>query len=82
MTINLALHFIPVTGCDNLLSPANGRVDVSGTTVGSTATYSCDTGYELDGERVRVCQPSGEWTGLEPFCKRKLEKPCSYNMPI
>ncbi len=59
-----------VTGCDHLSAPDNGRVDVTGTSVGSTATYSCNRGYKLEGERVRVCQSSGEWSGLEPYCRR------------
>lgn len=32
------------------------------------ATYSCDDGYELDGEEGRQCQIDGTWEGEPPSC--------------
>lgn len=55
--------------CGRLPAIRNGRVDLSGTAVGSTATYSCDQGFLLVGEATRRCQLNGEWTGNEPFCR-------------
>ncbi len=37
--------------------------------VGSMATYTCDTGFELTGTSVRRCFASG-WDESEPTCQR------------
>ena len=58
-----------VIQCDRLSDIKNGRVVLSGTTAGSTATYSCNKGFVLVGESTRLCQSNGEWSGREPFCK-------------
>ena len=55
--------------CGSLTDPANGQVDhTAGTTLGQTATYSCNTGYNLVGDSTRTCQATGEWSGSEPTC--------------
>ena len=47
-------------------------MEVSGLTPGNTATYSCDIGFELQGnESTRECGPDGEWEGVEPVCQGK-----------
>ena len=66
-----AIHFIAAVDCGDLDDPDNGRVDLSGTTFGSKAVYSCDRGYFLVGDSKRVCQANGEWSGDAPVCKRK-----------
>ena len=67
-------------GCSVLSAPSKGDVVLGGITVGSTATYTCDSGYVLVGESVRVCQPSGVWSGVEPFCRCKIsERVCTFN---
>ena len=73
MVIYLSHHLV-ASNCPPLDDPANGRVDVPGTTVGSNATYSCDTGYELDGDKVRTCQMSRTWSGSAPVCR------CEFNV--
>ncbi len=57
--------------CDPLMDIRSGKVVLTGTTVGSTATYSCNKGYVLFGEQTRTCQYSGQWSGEEPYCERK-----------
>ncbi len=57
--------------CGNLSNPANGRVEVFNTTLGSPAVYSCNFGFELVGAAGRVCVETGEWSGVEPRCDRK-----------
>ena len=56
--------------CGSLTDPANGQVDLtSGITFGQTATYSCNTGYNLVGNSTRTCQATAVWTGSVPTCQ-------------
>ena len=56
--------------CSTLSNQANGQVShTAGTTFGQTATYSCDTGYNLVGDSNRICQATGEWSGRAPTCQ-------------
>ena len=64
--------------CSTLSNQANGQVShTAGTAFGQTATYSCDTGYNLVGDSTRMCQANGIWSGSEPTCQGMLlmEKP-------
>ena len=55
--------------CGTLNDTTNGRVShPNGTTFEQTATYSCDTGYNLMGNSTRTCQATGNWSGNEPAC--------------
>ena len=59
--------------CGPLSGPANGQVThTAGTTFGQTATYSCNTGYNLLGDSIRTCQAAGVWSGHAPTCHRML----------
>ena len=62
---------VTVIECERLQDIKNGKVVLSGTTVGSIATYNCRFGYALIGGSTRTCQINGEWSGEEPFCQRK-----------
>ena len=69
--------------CGALRNPVNGQVnDTNGTIFGQTATYSCNTGYNLVGNSTRMCQATGVWTGSAPSCERMLcvEATISYIM--
>ena len=68
------LHLIlTVVDCGNLTHPANGQVNhIAGTTFGQTATYTCDTGYNLVGDSNRTCQATGNWSGSPPTCQGML----------
>ena len=73
------LHFIflilIVADCGNLTDPANGQVTLTaGTTFGQTATYSCNTGYNLVENSTRTCQDTGEWSESAPTCQSMLLK--------
>ena len=47
----------------------NGQKTVTGTTYGSTVTYTCDPGYAREfGDMTRTCSETGRWTGLTPSC--------------
>ena len=64
--------FLAAVDCGTLSDPTNGQVDhTSGTTVGQTATYSCNTGYNLVGDSIRTCQAEGIWSGSASTCQGK-----------
>ncbi len=66
---------VPVD-CGLLFDPANGIVGTpNGTELGETATYSCNSGYTLEGNVTRVCQSNGAWSGSAPTC----EQECTYD---
>lgn len=54
--------------CPELTSPLFGTVTASSLTFNSVATYSCNFGYQLDGQNSTVCQDNGAWSGLAPVC--------------
>ena len=61
---------LTVVNCGTLSNPANGQVNhTAGTTLGQTATYSCNTGYNLVGDNTRTCQATGTWSGSAPTCQ-------------
>ena len=60
--------------CLNLVNPANGMVVVTGNSVGDTATYTCDPGFELEGAPTRTCQSDGTWSGIPPVCESTIGK--------
>ena len=55
--------------CGVLTNPANGQVGQTGTTFGQTATYKCNTGYNMVGSSTRTCQAMGVWSGSAPTCQ-------------
>ncbi|XP_003387839.1 PREDICTED: sushi, von Willebrand factor type A, EGF and pentraxin domain-containing protein 1-like isoform X2 [Amphimedon queenslandica] len=56
-------------GCQNLPKPQNGNVEVTSTRIGAVATYSCNDGFALVGNKNRVCRPHGQWSGVAPSCQ-------------
>ena len=58
--------------CPSLPDPENGRVTLSGNTLGSSATYSCDNGFGLVGKSIRLCLADGTWSEKEPTCESKF----------
>ena len=53
-------------GCGHLLSPSNGYVSISSD--GTTAYYTCYSGYRRTGSSTRTCLNTGVWSGSVPFC--------------
>ncbi|XP_064386497.1 sushi, von Willebrand factor type A, EGF and pentraxin domain-containing protein 1-like [Halichondria panicea] len=55
--------------CGSLDALSNGAVDTSsGTTFMMTATYTCNTGYNIVGEATRTCRADTIWTPEAPTC--------------
>ena len=72
----LVTYCIVLTGadCGSLTNPANGLVNhTAGTTLGQTATYSCNTGYYLVGNSIRTCQVTEVWSGSAPTCQGRMD---------
>ena len=62
-----------VTMCLGLEAPEFGGISFEDEdrTVGSNATYSCQSRYTLVGEPGRTCLGTGLWSGQEPTCECK-----------
>ncbi|KAL9972183.1 hypothetical protein ACROYT_G018440 [Oculina patagonica] len=57
--------------CPSLSNPSNGNVALSsGLALGSTATYTCNSGYRASHADTRYCQADGQWSGEDPTCIR------------
>ena len=64
---------LAVVDCGDLTDPANGQVKHTvGTTCEQIATYSCNIGYNLVGNSIRVCQATGNWSQSAPTCDGML----------
>ncbi len=66
----------PPTTCPDLTVPANGVIIYNmGTAslrpVDTVATYTCVTGYTLNGGSTRTCGSDGVWSESAPTCQRK-----------
>ena len=71
---SLLVSVYSVVDCGSLEDPDNGQVDFSNTTFESTANYTCDLGYNLNGNSTRTCEANVIWSGDPPSCERKLLK--------
>ena len=70
---DVRIILLTAVDCGNLTDPANGQVNyTAGTTFGQTATYSCNTGYNLEGDSTRTCEAAGVWSGSAPTCAGML----------
>ena len=54
--------------CPALVSPENGNMSLSSTTIQTTALFSCVNGYEVFGQTSLTCDETGSWDATEPFC--------------
>ena len=59
--------------CEDLKAPVNGEIVLSGNSPGSTASYSCNEGFELAGPETRTCQQNVQWSGDPPFCNETCD---------
>ena len=68
----LSCLFLSGIECDALSPIPNGGVSLGGTNIDDEATYYCNNGFTLVGDRVRRCLPSGQWSRQEPYCSGKF----------
>lgn len=58
-----------ITDCGRLTRPQNGFVSTpNGTTYGQVASFTCQTGYRVNGGDSLQCTQSGTWNGTVPTC--------------
>ena len=75
-TVNTGPTEPPIT-CPDLIVPANGMISynmgsASPRPVSTVATYTCNSGYTLNGgSSTRTCGSNGVWSGSELTCQRK-----------
>lgn len=54
--------------CETPPNPEYGTAIVTDTVLGSLVEYSCEEGYELDGQTVRQCISGRQWSDEAPRC--------------
>ena len=65
-------HWFSVTCGDP--TPLNGSVNETGNyRVGTNVTFSCDSGYILDGNISSTCHADRSWNPLPPICREGNE---------
>lgn len=57
--------------CLDPTDPPNGMVTVNGNSVGDTATYTCNSGFELDGPQDVTCEQTDDMASFSspPTCR-------------
>ncbi len=58
--------------CPTLVNPTDGTVTMSSNTEGSTATYSCNTGFGVNGVEMVTCASDSSWSADPPTCDCEL----------
>ncbi|KAB0371474.1 hypothetical protein FD755_016412 [Muntiacus reevesi] len=60
--------YCQIISCGELPTPPNGNKIGTQTSYGSTAIFTCDSGFMLVGSAVRECLSSGLWSGSDTRC--------------
>ncbi|KAL7872100.1 hypothetical protein SRHO_G00070830 [Serrasalmus rhombeus] len=55
--------------CPTLEDPVNGRMKCSGGSFGSSCSFSCNDGFNLQGAPDITCTESAEWSQEKPSCE-------------
>ncbi|KAH3716254.1 E-selectin-like [Dreissena polymorpha] len=59
-----------VPDCGTLSAPMNGEVDLSqGIKFGAKASFTCQTGFTLEGLPSPTCTSAGTWSSAAPLCQ-------------
>ena len=77
ITVYVNSKFYISDKCERLEAPENGNVKQTGVVLGSRALYSCDEGFVLSGDRKRICQRDGTFSGNAPTCESTLIINCN-----
>ena len=67
------MGFFPVVDCGDPITLVHSQLsNVTGTSVGNTATYTCDEGFEVEGAIVSICESNGQWSDPDFECQGKI----------
>ena len=58
--------------CGELQPPQNGSKTGDGHVYGDSIEFTCNAGYNLNGQTSAECLDSGFWSAQVPQCQRKL----------
>ena len=64
-------HFILVSECGDPGVPTNGTREGDVFNVGSTVTFECEKGFDLEGISSVICGVDGRWSTQAPTCSGK-----------
>lgn len=64
--------YVVLVKCPKLDDPKFGKVKLTGRKPGDKAFHFCDRGFELKGDKTRICQKDGYWSGKAPKCISEL----------
>ena len=72
---NNSVLYILLVSCSSLGNPTNGMINCSLGDDGApsyedTCSFTCNTGYVLNGSESRTCQSDGRWSGNSATCSR------------
>ena len=75
-TTNLWRCLFTAGRCIDVGTVKYGTRQGSGTSYGSSVSFSCNSGYGLVGAAQRLCEQSGIWSGQQPRCVRECWLSC------
>lgn len=61
---------LALVNCGNPGTPSNGQKLGERYWTGQSVSFVCDSQYHLTGSATRMCLPSGNWSGIQPSCRR------------
>ena len=64
---------LELVGCGDPGVPVHGYKTGENYWAGQMVTFTCDTGYHLEGPTIRLCLEGGNWSDVMPTCE------CSYS---
>ncbi|XP_070569278.1 P-selectin-like [Ptychodera flava] len=70
--------------CDQVFAPLNGQITANNpfpAQPSETVSFTCDSGYFVDGPATITCSPGGYWEELPPLCIDSPASPATTSIP-
>ena len=71
MMMMVQFYLFTASRCIDVGTVKYGARQGSGTSYGSSVSFSCNSGYAIVGSTQRTCQQGGIWSGQQPRCVRE-----------
>ena len=71
MMMMVQFYLFTASRCVDVGTVKYGARQGSGTSYGSSVSFSCNSGYAIVGSTQRTCQQGGIWSGQQPRCVRE-----------